>query len=120
MMFEVNVGQEVGYGKFHWGTLLYAGAARVTKIDRYGHIELENGKRFNKRGEALPARGMTYTDGAYLIPIDRYREAVAELEALRVRVHLTNEITAVLSQHRAHAMSDETRARVQDMLARMP
>lgn len=45
-----QVGAEVAYGRFHWGTPINYGFSRVANVNRYGHVKLENGMVFDKFG----------------------------------------------------------------------
>lgn len=50
---ELKVGDKVGFARFHhWGnTMLSGGISSIVKIHpRFGHITLDNGKMFDKRG----------------------------------------------------------------------
>lgn len=46
----LKVGDKVGYARFHNWTMLSGGISSITKINGHGHIRLENGLEFDKRG----------------------------------------------------------------------
>ena len=111
MMIQVKVGDEVGYGRYHsWGTLLNHGFSKVTKINRWGHIILENGKVFDKQGQE---RNCQY-GGAHIMDADRLRERLDEIKQARERANAANEIKKILDGQRTGggefvAISNEVR-----------
>lgn len=74
-MSAYTVGQEIGYARFHHfnNTILSGGISKIKKINRWGHVELDNGMVFDKRNQQ---RNTLY--GHCLISVDRYRVYRAE------------------------------------------
>ena len=81
-MFAVKVGDEVGYARSARMGYMSAGFSTVTKVNGHGHIILENGKTFDKRGNE---RNTNY-GGLFLIQAANLREAQARDNAERERV----------------------------------
>lgn len=50
---QAQVGSELSYVRWgsHHGSIRESGASKVKKINRYGHLILENGKIFDKTGD---------------------------------------------------------------------
>lgn len=121
-MFEVKVGDKVGYGKHHFESLLYAGESKVAKINGHGHIILENGRVFDKYGNERKVG--QYGGYAYLIAIDSYRAHFAEKAAFDARRMLVNNINYIIKQNmggggKVWSFSDEDKLRLQDMVGRL-
>jgi hypothetical protein len=116
-MFDIKVGQEVGYGKYHWGDLIHKGTSVVAKINQYGHIVLENGRVFDKQG--YERRTASYSSEVRLIEIGRFRTEETALAARRDRTRLVQEIETLIGENRRFAFSDELKARLQDMVGRL-
>jgi len=95
-MINLKVGDEVGFGKYHWGTLIRHGFSRVTKINHYGHVHLENGRQFDRYGDE---RKQTY-GGVHLIAADRLRHELQALDRLRARNAAACELKALLDAQR--------------------
>lgn len=119
-MDQVNVGDEVGYGRYHWGTLLQHGFSRVTKINRWGHITLENGKVFNKDGYE---RGREH--GALrIMDADRLRAELAANARQRERNETLRQLRALLDSHvngfgNICEVSSEARLRMIDLVSEL-
>ena len=120
MQVQPKVGDEVGYGRHHqWGTLLYHGFSRVVKINHHGHITLENGKVFSKRGDE---RNTTY--GSRLISAERLRSELKVVEEQRARNRAANELEELLKSWRSGrgdlcAISDGTRAKMIELINKL-
>ena len=84
---EVSVGSEVGFGRNARFGLINTGFARVTKINGHGHITLDNGKVFDKRGNE---RGTNY--GVSLINADALRRQLAWKEEQRTTTEKVKEL----------------------------
>ena len=116
-MFEVKVGDEVGYGRRHWGTLLGHGFSRVAKVNRHGHIHLENGREFDRYGrERKVAHG-----GLHLLDADILREELQRIEAGRARARAANELRTLLDGQRNGygdicKVDDTTKARMIELV----
>ena len=78
-MFAVKVGDEVGYARSARMGYMSAGFSTVTKVNGHGHIILENGKTFDKRGNE---RNCNY-GGLFLIQAANLRESQARDNAAR-------------------------------------
>ena len=96
-MFETKVGDEVGYGRHHqWGTLLQHGFSRVAKINRHGHIILENGREFDKHGQERKVE-----HGALrLIEAPKLREILQRREEQRARNKAAQDLIALVNGQR--------------------
>lgn len=120
-MFETKVGDEVGYGRHHqWGTLLQHGFSRVAKINRHGHIILENGREFDKYGHE---RKREY-GGLRLFTAERLRAELREIEEKRARARAASELKALIDGQRNGRgeqcmASDEVRARMIELVNRL-
>jgi hypothetical protein len=120
-MIQVNVGDEVGYGRYHqWGTLLQHGFSKVEKINRWGHVILENGKVFNKDGYE---RGREY-GALHIMTAAHLREVLESIKQRRERNAVANELKALIDgQRNGHGdiceVSDETRARMIELVNRL-
>lgn len=116
------VGDEVGfvrYGGWH-GTMLSQGISRVTNINRYGHIHLENGRQFDRNGDE---RNVKY-GGARLIAADQLRAQLDKAQADRQRAQAAQELVKLIEGQRDgygrhHEVSDDIRARMQDLVNRL-
>jgi hypothetical protein len=96
-MFEVAVGDEVGYGRYHqWGTLLHHGFSQVVKINHHGHIHLENGRVFDRRGQE---RNRDY-GGSHLMVAERLRAELQRIAEGRARAAAANELRKLIDDHR--------------------
>lgn len=84
---KLNVGDEVGFGRNARFSMINIGFARVTKINGYGHITLDNGKVFDKYGRE---RGTNY--GVNLIDAAALRQQVAWKEEQRVTTNKVKEL----------------------------
>lgn len=117
-MFDVKVGDEVGYGRHHgWGTLLGHGFSRVAKINHHGHIHLENGKVFDKNGNERK----TEYGCLRLMAADSLRAELQHIEERRARARAANELKALLDGQRNGfgeqcPASDEVRARMIELV----
>ena len=116
MMYAV--GDEVGFCRRHsWsGTLLRYGFSHVTKINRWGHITLANGKVFDKNGNE---RG-EFAD-LHLVSAERLRGELAAELAQRARNSVANEICKLLAGQRNGfgnycEISDATRDRLHELV----
>jgi hypothetical protein len=116
-MFETKVGDEVGYGRYHWGALLGHGFSRVAKINHHGHIILENGRAFDKYGrERKREHG-----GLGLFTAERLRAELREIEERRARARAASELKALIEGQRNGfgeqcPASDETRAKMIELV----
>ena len=114
-----KVGDEVGYCRHHqsFGTLLSHGFSRVAKINHHGHVILENGKQFDKRGDdRFSSHG-----GLRLISAERLRGQLKVIEEQRARNRAANELEELLKswcngRGDLCAVSDETRAKMIELI----
>ena len=91
---NVKVGDEVAFAYFHsMGTPLYKGFGTVTKINGHGHIILDNGKVFDKRGKE---RGMKYSETQLMCP-DHLREILTTQEQRRARTQTVRDMIEKLN-----------------------
>jgi len=77
MFFTVKVGDEVGYCRTHYGTIMAKGFSKVAKINGHGHIILEDGLKFDRGGSEYKVR----YSARYLIEAAKLREMIAADEA---------------------------------------
>ena len=116
-----KVGDEVGYCRHHqWGTLLSHGFSLVAKVNGHGHIILENGKVFDKRGDE---RNTTY-GGLRLISAERLRGQLKVIEEQRARNRAANELEELLKSWRNGrgdlcAISEGTRAKMIELINKL-
>ena len=116
-MFETKVGEEVGYGRYNWEALLGHGFSKVAKINRHGHIILENGREFDKHGHE---RKREY-GGLILFTAERLRAELHSIEEKRARARAANELKALIDGQRNgygdHCkISDEVRAKMIELV----
>jgi hypothetical protein len=119
-MFQIQVGDQVGYGRYHNGTLIQHGFSKVVKINHHGHIHLENGKVFDKHGDE---RGSTY-GVLRLIPAERLREQLDHIQAQRARNQRMMELKNLLDSQRNGRgemceISADTRARMIELVSQL-
>jgi hypothetical protein len=120
-MIQVKVGDEVGFGRYHtWGTLLQHGFSKVIKINRWGHIILENGKVFNKDGQE---RGDHY-GALHIMEAQRLREVLEGIQQRRDRNAVAHQLQDLLeAQRNGHGdnckVNDETRARMIELVNKL-
>lgn len=116
-MFEAKVGDEVGYGRYHtWGTLLQHGFSRVARINHHGHIHLENGKVFDRHGHERKVE----FGGLRLMEATHLRAALQSIAEQRARNTAARELQALLdARGDRHAISDETRAKMIELVNRL-
>lgn len=84
---KLNVGDEVGFGRNARFGLINTGFGRVTKINGHGHITLDNGKVFDKRGNE---RGTKF--GVNLIDANALRQQLAWKEEQRATTEKVKEL----------------------------
>jgi len=114
-MFETKVGEEVGYGRYHWGALLGHGFSKVAKINRHGHIILENGREFDKHGHERKYGGLG------LFTAERLRAELRSIEEKRARARAANKLKALIDGQRNGRgeycmVSDEVRAQMIELV----
>lgn len=120
-MFDVQVGDEVGYGRYHdWGTLLQHGFSRVVKINHHGHIQLANGKVFDKHGEERPKQ----YGGVRLMQAERLRAELDMIAKGKVRAQAAQELkTLIDAQRNGHgvqgAITEDVRAIMMDLVRKL-
>jgi hypothetical protein len=94
---EIKVGDEVGYHRTRsYGSILGHGFGLVAKINRHGHIILDNGIQFDRYGDE---RNVKYA-GRRLISADHLREILAVREQQKARNEAANELKSILEGQR--------------------
>lgn len=117
---NLNVGDDVAYARWRDGRAVGGGISKVVKINRWGHITLENGKVFTKNG-------CERTDGYYgssLLSVEQYREWQARDAAQKVRNNAAHAIATMLTGYRngygnVCAISDEEKAKLKELVDRL-
>ena len=126
-MFQTQVGQEVAIvrnsGGFYGFTT--ASYAKVEKINGFGHIILDNGKKFDKYGYEY--KGTKY-HCCYLADAEKTRAQIAEQNAKRdlnnnVR-NIVDEFNKVISNNKngmgQYFISAETKAELVALINQLP
>jgi hypothetical protein len=104
------VGEEVGYGMWHWGTLINSGIATISKINGHGHIHLSNGKVFDKHGRVRD--GSTRINRIHLMKADGIRAYQAEREATIKRNDAAKEAIKIIQSTQYGKLADDLRAQL--------
>jgi hypothetical protein len=108
-MFDVKVGDEVGYYRSHYwhGTILSHGFGRVAKINHHGHIILDNGRQFDRHGDERKVEH----GGLRLINADKLRDMLAAREQQRACNAAAQELIALVNGqrngHGDHCQADD-------------
>jgi hypothetical protein len=117
--FEVAVGDEVAFGRLSQNRVRFA---RVAKINRWGHIILDNGLNFDKHGNQ---RDTVFTTSAhYLIEIGKARAFVEHRQIQNERNAAARNIIHTLEQRKNGygdfcEIDDATRQRLLDLVAKL-
>jgi hypothetical protein len=99
MISYVTVGAEVGYVNYGSYGIVSSGFSKVIKINKWGHIKLENGKEFDKHGAA---RGQVYSR-LQLVEPSILRQQLADQAARRDRVQTVRSMISKLEGSFAHS-----------------
>lgn len=91
---KLTVGAEVGYGRWHWGTALNSGFARVSKINGFGHITLDNGMVFDKYGKERDVK----CGGCQLVDADALHEMNDRAAMRRERKNKIDQLHKLMEQ----------------------
>jgi hypothetical protein len=97
-MFNIEtlkVGDEVGYARYYSGTLMNYGFSNVVKINKFGHIMLENGKSYDKHGVERKSP-YSYT---YLYSPKILRQRLAERDAKHQNQNMWQEVSKVVTTY---------------------
>jgi hypothetical protein len=92
MISYVTVGAEVGYANYGSRGVVSSGFSRVIKINKWGHIKLENGREFDKLGNA---RNEKYSRVCLVEP-SSLRQQLADQAARRDRVQTVRSMISKL------------------------
>lgn len=114
-MMQVQVGDEVGFGRYHsfGGQLLTHGFSTVTKVNHHGHVHLANGRVFDKHGRE---RNVQY-GGLRLMQADDLRAQLNQIAQNRARVQAAQQLKQLIDGQRNGfgdqiQIDDETRNRM--------
>jgi len=120
-MFDIGalkVGDEVGFARYYNSTLMNYGFSNIVKINKFGHIMLENGTSYDKHGTE---RKSPYS-ATYLYKPETLRERLQERNEMNeVRSKwsdFSKVVTLYLEQndYSARWLSDEEHATLTAML----
>lgn len=112
MISYVTPGAEVGYVSYGSYGIVSSGFSRVVKINKWGHIKLENGREFDKFGSA---RNEKYSR-VRLIEADALRQQLAEQADRRNRVQTVRSMISKLENSFTHAGSVHVSAELKQEL----
>lgn len=114
---DLKVGDEIAYARWNNGVMITGGVSRVAKVNRWGHITLENGTVYNKNGTER-------CDGYYgksLISVDRYNQFREQETIRRARSKAAQDIINAITEKRngyGHigTFSDEDKAQLKILI----
>lgn len=109
MNSKYKIGQEVGYGRFHFGTPINYGFSRVASINRHGHVKLENGLVFDKYDYE---RGGSQYSRRFLMHPSQLEDALDRQTKANVRRDTIQNIQRLTSDLAYDGVTDETKQRL--------
>lgn len=117
--FELTVGDEVGYGRLSQNRVRFA---RVAKINRWGHIILDNGLKFDKHGNQRDT--LSTASANYLIELGKARAFVDQQKIQSERNTTARTIIHTLEQLKNGygdfcEIDDATRARLLELVTKL-
>ena len=118
-MFQIKVGDEIGVARSTRYGYQNASYQTVTKINGHGHIILDDGRKFDKRGREYKGGGYGYV----LVNTAQLRKSVADKAERDERKANVRRLIALLEGSFGYSgtvhLSDEERAEIQSLVAKI-
>ena len=112
MTTDIKVGDPVAYGRYHYSTLLEYGFSTVAKINKHGHIHLDNGRVFDKFGDERNKRHF----GCHLMPVAQCQQAIDDKNARVARYNKIDRIRKMVSALHVSGVDDETKNQLIELI----
>ena len=109
---DIRVGDPIAYGRYHYSTLIEHGFSTVAKINKHGHIHLDNGRVFDKFGDE---RNMRYS-GCHLMPVAQCQKAIDDKNARDARWNKIDMIRKMASVLHESGVDDETKNQLIELI----
>ena len=105
---NIKVGDPIAYGRYHYSTLIEHGFSTVAKINKHGHIHLDNGRVFDKFGDE---RNMRYS-GCHLMTVADCQQSLDRQNSRRERRGKITQIRNIADTLHESGVSDETKSQL--------